>query len=308
MRTDSEDFRRARMLVEVLPEIAGEGCFALKGGTAINMFLLDLPRLSVDVDLTYLPISDYAIACEEIDASLRRIRNRLIGGSPPFAVTMGLGSASGHIDTLRVERDGLDIKIEVNPVLRGTLHPPAMLPIRAAAENHLGFARMAVLAYDDLYAGKLVAALDRQHPRDLFDIKLLLEGGGIPDSLFRAFLVYLVGHKGVIAQTLDPRRKDISTLYRDQLVDMLAQPVSLDDLVETRERMISAIHARLGEREKRFLLSVKRMEPDWELLDLPAAASLPAVRWKLHNLAQMSANKRKAALEKLERILNRIGG
>lgn len=308
MRTDSEDFQRARMLVEVLPEIAAEGCFALKGGTAINMFLLDLPRLSVDIDLTFLPVSDYAIACEEIDASLRRIRKRLIGGSPPFAVTMGPGSRSEYIDTLRVGRGGLDIKIEVNPVLRGTLHPPATLPIRAAAENHLGFARMAVLAYDDLYAGKLVAALDRQHPRDLFDIKLLMEGGGIPDSLFRAFLVYLVGHKGVIAQTLDPRRKDISRLYRDQLLDMLAQPVSLDDLVEARERLISAIHARVREREKRFLLSVKRMEPDWELLALPAAASLPAVRWKLHNLAQMGADKRKAAVENLERILNRIGG
>jgi predicted nucleotidyltransferase component of viral defense system len=220
---------------------------------------------------------------------------------------MGPGRGSGYIDTLRVERNGLGIKIEVNPVLRGTLHPPATLPIRAAAESHFGFTRMAVLAYEDLYAGKLVAALDRQHPRDLFDIKLLLEGGGIPDSLFRAFLVYLVGHKGVIAQTLEPRRKDISTLYRDQLVDMLAQPVSLDDLVEARERLISAIHARLGEREKRFLLSVKRMEPNWELLGVPAAASLPAVRWKLHNLAQMGAAKHKAALENLERVLDRIG-
>jgi hypothetical protein len=130
MLTDSQDYPRVRLLVEVLPAIAEEDCFALKGGTAINMFLLDLPRLSVDVDLTYLPVSDYAIACEEIDASLRRIRMRLMGGSPPFAVTMGPGSQSGHVDTLRVGRGGFDVKIEVNPVLRGTLHPPATLPIR----------------------------------------------------------------------------------------------------------------------------------------------------------------------------------
>ncbi len=307
MRTDSEDFQRVRMLVEVLPAVAAEECFALKGGTAINLFLLDMPRLSVDIDLTYLPISEYAAACEEIDAALRRIRNRLVGGSPPFAVTLGPGRGSGHIDTLRVERDGLGIKIEVNPVLRGTLHPTALLSIRAGAENHFGFARMLVLARDDLYAGKLVAALDRQHPRDLFDVKLLLESGGIPDSLFRAFLVYLVGHKGVIAQTLDPRRKDLSRLYREQLVDMLSQPASLEELVETRERLISAIHERLGAREKRFLLSVKRMAPDWDLLGMPDAAALPAVRWKLHNLAQMSADKHKAALENLGRVLNRIG-
>lgn len=307
MRTDSEDFQRVRMLVEVLPAVAAEECFALKGGTAINLFLLDLPRLSVDIDLTYLPISEYAVACKEIDGALRRIRNHLIGGSPPFAVTMGPGRGSGHIDPLRVERNGLDIKIEVNPVLRGTLHPTATLSIRAVAEDHFGFARMAVLAYDDVYAGKLVAALDRQHPRDLFDVKLLLESGGIPDSLFRAFLVYLVGHKGVIAHALDPRRKDISRLYSEQLVNMLAQPASLEDLVEARERLISAIHARLGEKEKRFLLSVKRMVPDWDLLGMPDAAALPAVRRKLHNLALMSADKHKAALENLERVLDRIG-
>ena len=307
MRTDSGDFQRVRMLVEVLPAVAAEDCFAVKGGTAINLFLLDLPRLSVDIDLTYLPIDDYAVACEEIDAALRRIRDRLIGGSPPFTVALGPGRGSGHIDTLRVGRGGLDIKIEVNPVLRGTLHPTALLSIRPAAEEHFGFARMTVLAHDDVYAGKLVAALDRQHPRDLFDAKLLMESGGIPDSLFRAFLVYLAGHKGVIAQTLEPRRKDVSRLYQEQLVDMLSQPASLEELVEARERLILAIHERLGNREKRFLLSVKRMEPDWGLLGLPAAATLPAVRWKLHNLAQMTADKHKAALENLERVLDRIG-
>lgn len=304
---DSSYWNQVRLLVEVLPAVAEEDCFALKGGTAINLFLRDMPRLSVDIDLTYLPVSDYAVACEEIDAGLRRIRSRLIGGSPPFAVTLGPSRGSGHIDTLRVERDGLGIKIEVNPVLRGTLHPTATLPIHTVAEDHFGFARMTVLAHDDLYAGKLVAALDRQHPRDLFDVKLLLESGGITDSLFRSFLVYLVGHKGVIAQTLDPRRKDISRLYRDQLVDMLSQPASLEELVEARERLISTIHGRLGDREKRFLLSVKRMDPDWGLLGLPQAAALPAVRWKLLNLAQMNADRHKAAVENLERVLDRVG-
>lgn len=294
------------MLVEVLPAVAAEDCFALKGGTAINLFLLDLPRLSVDIDLTYLPVSNYDEARKGIDRALHRIRGRLLGSSPPFEVAAGGGDATGLIDTLKVSRDGAGIKIEVNPVLRGTLHPTRPLAIRPAAEEHFGFARMAVLAHEDLYAGKLVAALDRQHPRDLFDVKLLLENDGLTDPLFRAFLVYLAGHKGVIARTLDPKRKDISRLYQDQFIGMVAAPVSLEDLVEARERLIRTVHARLGAPEKQFLISLKRMEPDWDLLGVPGADTLPAIQWKLHNLGEMDAARHKAAVENLGRVLEKI--
>ena len=307
MRTDGADFRRVHMLIEVLPAVAAETCFALKGGTAINLFFLDLPRLSVDIDLTYLPCSAYAEAAAGIDAALRRIRGRLAAAAPPFTVRLGPGRGSGHVDTLLVERDGLDIKIEVNPVLRGALHAPALMAVRPAAEAHFGYAQMAVLAPDEVYAGKLVAALDRQHPRDLFDVKLLLDAGGLSDALFRAFLVYLAGHKGVMAHTLEPRLKDVARLYREQLQDMVAEPVSLEALVEARQRLISEIHARMGEAEKQFLLSVKRMRPDGSLIGLPQAGELPAIRWKLHNLAQMTAASHQAALANLEQALNRIG-
>lgn len=307
MRTDSDDFRRVRMLIEVLPAVAAEVCFALKGGTAINLFFLDLPRLSVDIDLTYLPVAGHAEATAGIDAALRRIRQRLAGASPPFVVRLGSGRGSGHVDTLQVERDGLGIKIEVNPVLRGTLHAPALMTIRPAAEEHFGYAQMTVLAPEEVYAGKLVAALDRQHPRDLFDVKLLLDAGGLGDALFRAFLVYLAGHKGVIAHTLEPRSKDIARLYREQLQDMVAEPVSLEALLEARQRLIGEIHARMGDAGKQFLLSVKRMRPDGSLIGLPQAAELPAIRWKLHNLAQMPAENHRTALTNLEQVLNRMG-
>ena len=48
--------RQVQLLIRVLPSIAEEACFALKGGTAINLFVRDMPRLSVDIDLTYLPV------------------------------------------------------------------------------------------------------------------------------------------------------------------------------------------------------------------------------------------------------------
>jgi hypothetical protein len=295
------------MLVETLPAVAEEEVFALKGGTAINLFLLDLPRLSVDIDLTYLGTEDHAAAQIEIDRALRRIRNRLAGGPAAFAVQLGAAdSATGLVDTLAVKRGGMDVKIEVNPVLRGALSRPELRDIRPAAEEHFGFIRARVLAFEDVYAGKLVAALDRQHPRDLFDVKLLFDNAGITDDLFRAFLVYLVGHKGSIAQTIDPRPKDLAPLLDRQLRNMVIGAVTLDELIETRARLLREIHSRLGDDERRFLVSVKRMAPEWELVGLQAAADLPAVRWKLHNLGKMNPARRAAAVANLEQVLDGI--
>jgi predicted nucleotidyltransferase component of viral defense system len=308
MRTDSRYFQQVRLLVEVLPAVAAEDCFALKGGTAINLFLHVLLRLSVDIDLTYLPITGYEAARVEIDRALRRIRDRLLGGSPPFEVAAGRGgAAAAHIDTLGVSRGGLDVKIEVNPVLRGALYPAIPQPIRPAAEAHFGFARMPVLAHDDLYAGKLMAALDRQHPRDLFDVMVLLEGAGITDALFRAWLVYLIGHKGNMADTLEPRRKELRMLYEGQFLQMANREVSLEQLEDARERMIRELHRHLGDREKRFLLSVKRGKPDWDLLGMPGVDQLPAVKWKLHNIGLMPAARHAHAVANLEKVLSEIG-
>src|SRR5580698_5647900 len=65
---------QVRLLLRVLPEVAKETCFALHGGTAINLFVRDMPRLSVDIDLTYIPIEDRATSLAHIDAALDRIK------------------------------------------------------------------------------------------------------------------------------------------------------------------------------------------------------------------------------------------
>lgn len=307
MRTDSRYFRQVRMLVEVLPAVAAEDCFALKGGTAINLFLHDLPRLSVDIDLTYLPVSGYEAARTGIDRALRRIRDRLLKTAPAFEVAAGRGGDAAAVDTLGVSRDGLSVKIEVNPVLRGALYPVVSMPIRPAAEALFGFARMPVLAHDDLYGGKLMAALDRQHPRDLFDVMVLFEGAGITDTLFRAWLVYLIGHKGNMADTLNPNRKPLAALYGAEFLDMTGRAVTMDELAAVREHLITELHARLGDREKSFLLSVKRGKPDWALLGVAGADQWPAVKWKLHNIARMPADKHAHAVAHLEKVLASIG-
>ncbi len=300
-------YDQLRLLVQLLSYVRSEECFALKGGSAINLFFRDLPRYSVDIDLTYLPGQDYAAAQRAIGASLGRIADSLSMGSPSFPVTRGEGEAGGAIDTLMVGGAGAQVKIEVNPVLRGTVHAVREMSVQASVSKEFGFAAMKVLAFDDVYAGKLVAALDRQHPRDLFDVKLLLENEGISDVLFRTFLVYLVGHKGSIPDVLDPlgKKVDFEGLYNGQFRGMTVKPVPLEALLETRERLAREIRSRLDESLKRFLLSVQRGKPEWDLLGVKGADNLPAVKWRIHNLGKMKADAAKNEVSRLEKILAR---
>jgi len=296
-----------RLLVQLLSYVRREVCFALKGGTAINLFYRDLPRYSVDIDLTYLPGEDYAKAQHTIGLALARIADSLSSGSPSFPVARGQSKKGGAIDTLMVGGAGVQVKIESNSGLRGTVHPARDMAVQASVSKEFGFAEMKVVAFDDLYAGKLLAALDRQHPRDLFDVKLLLENEGISDALFRTFLVYLVGHKGSIPDVLDPlgKRVDFEGLYNGQFQGMTIQPVPLAMLLETRERMAREIRSRLNESVKRFLLSVQSGKPEWDLLGVKGADRLPAVRWRMHNLGKMKGDAMKNELSRLEKVLAR---
>ena len=300
---DNRYYQQVQLLVRVLPFVAAETCFALKGGTAINLFFRDLPRLSVDIDLAYLPITDFDSSRVAIDAALRRIGESLAGGSPAYEVTLGANDGAGLIDTLNISDGRQSVKVEVNPVLRGAVNEPVLMKLRPLVEDAFGFAQITTLSFEDVYAGKLMASLDRQHPRDLFDTMLLLEHEGVSDRLFRTWLVYLIGHKGSMADALAPNRKDIQALYRGQFITMTTREVSLEQLLDTRERLISELRSRIGEPEKALLLSLKRGEPRWDLLGLSGVENLPAVKWKLHNLAQMQPGARQRAIERLEAAL-----
>lgn len=305
--TESPAWRQTHLIVQILPFVAAEEVFALKGGTGINLFLLDLPRLSVDIDLTYLPRQPYAEAVAGIDAGLRRIAEVLRGVSPGYEVTEGQARDGGHIDTLTVKVRDVAVKIETNATMREALLPVRKLDTRPRVQELLGFAQATVLGDADLYGGKIVAALDRQHPRDLFDVKLLLDRSGMTDDIFRSFVLHLAGHKGVIAHTLEPRRKPIARLFEDQFQGMAELDVSVLALEEAREHLVREIHRRLGDREKRFLLSVKKREPEWGLIAFAGAERWPPIAWKLHNLGRMDPARHQRAVSNLEQVLERIG-
>ncbi len=201
---DSRYADRVKLLVEILPTLSAEKRFALKGGTAINLFERDLPRLSVDIDLTWLPVGEFANDAREISAALTSIGEKLRSGSLRLQVQAS-GTNETGVHRLIASRGRSRVQIETTPVMRGTVHPVRTLTVQPSVESAFGFVEMQVLDFADLYAGKLAAALSRQHPRDLFDIQPLLDEGRLDDRLWRTFLVYLTSSPKPAAEILAPR-------------------------------------------------------------------------------------------------------
>jgi predicted nucleotidyltransferase component of viral defense system len=300
----SERYRRqVALLVDVIPFVAAEKDFALKGGTAINLFVRDMPRLSVDIDLTYLPVAPRPESLAAIDAAMKRIAGAIRAGMRGLRVTEVLNSREQIVTKLTVQRPDAQIKIEVTPVLRGCVFEPEMRAVSPGVEDAFGFAEMQVVSFADLYAGKIMAALDRQHPRDLFDIRDLLANEGISDDLRRAFIVYLISHDRPISEVLVPRRKDIAQEFGQGFEGMTAEPVPLDELLAAREELITSIAGGMPDGHKEFLRGFKRGQPDWPLLGIPEAADLPAVRWKQLNLGKLTAEARARLIDQLEERL-----
>lgn len=302
MDRQSHYYRQVQLLLQIIPFVAQHDCFALKGGTAINLFVRDFPRLSVDIDLVFLPMMDRQEALQTIKDNLNTLAVNI---TEQIVHTRVTSSFQDKADALRllVERDGVQIKIELSPVLRGTVYEPQIIAVCEAVEDEFGFAEIAVVSFEDLYAGKICAALDRQHPRDLFDIKQLLDNEGITDRLRKALLVYIISHPRPITELLKPHFKDISNIYEGEFRNMAEHDLPLADLANAREQLVNIINNELTQEERKFLLSFKSHEPDWSLLGLPNIDKLPAVRWKLQNIGKMSPQKHADAYNQLKKRL-----
>lgn len=303
MDRNSYYYKQMQLLIQVLPFVARQSCFALKGGTAINVFVRDLPRLSVDIDLVYLPMKDRNGALQEIRQALDIISDDLKQAFRDIQLQEAYKTKN---DALRliVSRNGVQIKIELSPVLRGTVYKPVLMEVCEAVEDEFGYAEILVVALSDLYAGKICAALDRQHPRDLFDVKWLLENEGLTDDIRKALLVYLASHNRQLVELLRPNLKDITDTYAGEFASMAKIEVPLADLLTVRESLIEIIHKEMTDDEKAFLLSFKNRTPQWELLGVEGVSELPAIKWKQINLAKMSDEKHEQALTKLRGVLN----
>lgn len=298
MRQDYKE--QVELLLEILPEVAKQSCFALHGGTAINFFVRDMPRLSVDIDLTYIPLEDRNTSLNNINQGLNRIKT-------------GIESKKGGIQAVHqqnvcklfISRSGAQIKIEVNMINRGVLAPPEQLELCQSAQSEFdAFCAMYLVPTSQLYGGKICAALDRQHPRDFFDLNPLMDQRGFFNDIKHGFLYSLLCSDRPIYELLAPRLQDQRGIFENQFEGMSREPFSYEEYQEVRSTLVRMINASLTDEDKNFLLRADNVEPDWGLY---AFEQFPAVQWKLQNLKKLrdtNPNKHRKQHELLADVLS----
>ena len=275
--------QQVSLLLNVLPEIAKENCFALHGGTAINLFIRNMPRLSVDIDLTYLAIEDRETSLKHITAALQRIRSSILKVIPTASVNPGADNGK-----LLVSANGVLVKIEVSLVNRGILQEPNEFVLCEKAQNSFdAYCLMPVVPIGQLFGGKIVAALDRQHPRDLFDVKYMLENEGFTNQIKEGFIFFLLCSERPLHELLSPNFKDQRSAHENQFLGMTEEPFDYDDFESTREKLVQVVSQGLTQRDKAFLLSVNELNPDWSVYNFQ---KFPSVLWKMQNLRKLRDN------------------
>ena len=282
MNFNKKYISQVELLLEIIPFVASEKCFALKGGSAINLFYQNLPRLSVDLDLVYVPTENREDAFESINASLNRIQNNLREAGYEANI-------QGKSDEKKIicSNHRATVKIEPNYTIRGTLIEPKLIKVSEKVQQLFGYAKMNVLVFEELYAGKICAALDRQHPRDLFDIKNLYKNyGGISEQIVSCFLVYLIGHNRPIHELLDCKIKDNFSVFEKEFRGMTDESVSYEELMKTLSCMKSDLHKKLAD-YKGFLLDFIRLNADFSALPFKNVQNMSAIKWKIQNLERL---------------------
>lgn len=297
---DARYMEQARLAVAVLPFVAREPEFALKGGTAINLFENDLPRLSVDVDLAYLPVTDRPTAIHAINAALSRMCGDLAGAG--IAARL---SGSGDSRKMVCTKGAASIKIEPNYIMRGKVFPVRTMETAPRAEALFGYCRVQVLSREELYGGKFCAALDRQHPRDLFDVALFFARGGNVRDVKSGFLAMALGHNRPLHELFAPHPLDQSATYASQFAGMSDMPFSLANHEAAFKRLAGEILDVLTPDDRERLVAFTALEADADVFGIQGLEKLPAIQWKHRNLETLrSRNPQKfaanaKALEKL---------
>ncbi len=296
-------YNQAALLLRILPLIYKQKEFALKGGTAINFFVRDFPRLSVDIDLVYIPILNRQSTVENINGLLDDLNFKIKKSISDSIIVSHIKNS--YCSKLTVRTPNATIKIEPNFNIRGTVYPTVDRELTPTAIDMFEtYVKCQCVSDPDLYGGKICAALDRQHPRDLFDIELLLENEGITEEIKNAFIFYLLSHNRPIADVINPNLQDIKEKYLKEFMGMTSISIELDQLISTRKQLIQEIKDSLSIKDKQFILSFKSGNPSWELSPINDLKTFPSIQWKLQNINRMNKDKHFEAFKKLELFLN----
>ena len=156
----SEDtLQQSRLLIRLLPFVRTEKCFALKGGAALSFFWFDLPRLSVDLDLVYLPVSARQKFLTETDHALQRIAERIRQSDPSLNVAFTRAPHSPTLSKLHCRQHDVSVKVEVAMGQRQNVFPTVPGSFKPAAVGLLGPASTPLLSFPEICAANAMQCL-----------------------------------------------------------------------------------------------------------------------------------------------------
>ena len=275
--------RQVALLIRVMPLVFKIKDFAVHGGTAINLFHRDLPRYSVDIDVTYIPLEDRETSLKNINKHLASLKTAIEKAVPGIRVTHKL-----DVWKLQCVKDGTTIKIEVNGTKRGILGDIEQLQLCEKAKDEFGLTCFAnIVSWSQLFGGKIAAALSRQHPRDLFDCR------GITSDDFNAvkdgFMLCLLGSDKPVIESLQPNPIDQRDALANQFEGMTDEPFNYEDYQNARVNLIEVVNNGFTDDDKDFLISFEDGNPDWSKCCAGDLNEYPSVRWKLMNIAKLKS-------------------
>lgn len=276
------------LLLDIAPTVFQTPRFAMKGGTALNLFVQDLPRLSVDIDVVFINhLADRDTALEEIAQEIQRIEGATAEMGYESRTRKVHGGDEVKLDIFSAEAE---VKVEVNFVFRGTVLPVQKRPLSEKTQALFSKnIQIPVLSPSELYGSKLVAAMDRQHPRDLFDVFKMYESHGLTQEILDCFVVYLAGHNRPVHEVLFSNPQPMEETFKNEFVGMTSEPIDLNALLTTQQRLMTELPQALTQNERNFLLSLVDAVPDWSLLPFNHLQDMPAIKWKLQNLSNLKS-------------------
>ena len=294
--------KQVALLLRILPEVSVEKKFALHGGTAINLFELNLPRLSVDVDLTYTTFGDRTQDLKTIRLLLENLKTRIQKRIP--AIRFSNPVVASENLKLICSTSEATVKIEVNQINRGLIGESRLMPLCENAQAEFdSFCEMSVVSAKQLWGGKVVAALDRQHPRDLFDINNLLTVTGFTEDIKSGFIFFLLCSKRPIHELLNPQLINHEAVFSSQFKGMTDQPFTYKEYEAVRTLLIDTIHNSLTKDDKEFLMTFVNGEPTWGKVNY---SLYPSIKWKsmnIDNLKRTNPDKFQEQIALLKKLL-----
>ncbi len=292
--------KQVALLIRIMPSVYRIKEFAVHGGTAINLFHKNMPRYSVDIDLTYIPIQDRNTSLQTINDRLLEVKKSLERTIPGIVVI-----PKPNVWKLLCTLGEATVKIEVNGTKRGILGDTVDMPLceKAKAEFSMG-CKARTVSFSQLYGGKITAALSRQHPRDLFDCKYMDITSF--DDVKDGFMLCLLGSDKPIIESLMPNEIDQTDALEKQFEGMSDVAFGYDDYKQARLRLIELVQNGLTEDDKNFLLSFEEGTPDWTICCAGDLSCYPSVQWKLLNIKKLkesNTKKYEQGIKKLQDFL-----